>query len=125
MPAASKAPAMTRAIFFRSLHICSPSFAAVPILRSRGREVHLGSAQIGALDGGVGLQGRRRALADDAAGLDEVAAVGDVEALLGVLLHQQDADAGGADAGQRAEQLAAYARRESERRLVEQEDVGR
>ena len=64
-------------------------------------------------------------MADDATGLDQVAAVGDGETLLGVLLDQQDADAGLADAGERLEQLMGQHRRQAERRFVEQQDFRR
>ena len=60
--------------------------------------------------------------ADDMAVVEQIAAVGYGEALLGILLDQKNADAGFLDAGERAEQLGAKQRRKTERRLVEQED---
>ena len=63
--------------------------------------MHLRRAQVRALHGRIALQGDRRAFADDPAGLDQLAAIGDVETLFGVLLHQQDSHAGLADRRQR------------------------
>ena len=82
------------------------------------------SAQIRAAHGRVVLQLRGRAVADDASILQEIATAGDGEPLPGVLLHQQHADAQLLDARQRLEQLLAHERREAQRRLIQQQDVG-
>src|SRR6185436_7715211 len=75
--------------------------------------------EIGGLDLLVLRQGRGGIGADDVAVVEQIAAVGDGETLLGVLLHQKDADAGFLDAGERAEQFGAQERRQPERGLVE------
>ena len=51
-------------------------------------------AQIGALNGRVVLEHCRATGSDNAPRLDEVAAIGDLEAQPGILLDQQDADSG-------------------------------
>ena len=83
------------------------------------------AAQVGAPHGRIVAQPLRGALADNAAVLQEVPAVGNGQRLTGVLLHQQHAHAHVLDAAERLEQLAADQRREAERRLVQQQDVGR
>ena len=50
-------------------------------------------AEIGFAHGGIGDKVAGDAVADDTASLDQIAAVGNAQALLGVLLDQQDADA--------------------------------
>jgi hypothetical protein len=62
---------------------------------------------------------------DDAAGLDQIAAVGDVQALHGVLLDQQNSNTGLAYTRERVEQFAAQQRRKAKRRLVEQQQLRR
>src|SRR3984885_14154138 len=52
----------------------------------------------------------------------KIAAIGDGQALLGVLLDQKDPDASVLDARQRAEKFAAQKRRKPKRRLVEQQN---
>ncbi len=73
-----------------------------------------GDAEIGLAHGRVGGKARRLALADDAAGLDEVATIGDRQAFLGILLDKQHADAGVANMGQRLEQFMGQHRRQAE-----------
>ena len=102
--------------------LLSIAFFCADCLR-RGRS--LADSQIRALHRRIVAQRGGAPLPDDAAGLDQVAAVGDVQALLGVLLDQQDTDSGLADARERLEQLAAHQRREAERRLVEQQQLRR
>ncbi len=88
-----------------------------PLLSGRGRwraaVRSRAAAQIGAPHRRVVLQLRGGAFADDAAVLQQVAAVGDGQARPRVLLHQQHADAQLLDARQRLEQLAADQRRET------------
>ena len=52
------------------------------------------AAEIGALDGRIGLQLIGGAVPDDDAVLEHIAAVGDPQALLRVLLDEQEPDAG-------------------------------
>ena len=56
---------------------------------------------------------------------DHVGAVGDRDGALGALLDEEHRDAALADLGQRLEDLVDHRRREAERRLVEEQDVGR
>jgi len=63
--------------------------------------------------------------ADDMAVVQQVAAIGDRQTLLGVLLDQKDAHAGFLDARERSEQPQGQQRREAERRFVEQQDSRR
>ena len=85
---------------------------------------HLGcAAEVDLLHGRLALQAGGAALADNPTVLDEIAAVGNGQALVRVLLHQQHADAEASDAGERLEQLLADQRRQAERRLVEQKQT--
>src|SRR4051812_46599940 len=62
---------------------------------------------------------------DDVAGLKQVGEVGEFQRQIGVLLHQQDADAAlGADPPHDAEDLLHDQRREAEARLVQQQQLG-
>jgi hypothetical protein len=51
------------------------------------------AAEIGALDGRIGLQVGSRVVRDDAAVRQHIAAIGDAQALLRILLDQQQPDA--------------------------------
>ena len=62
-------------------------------------------------------------MADDDAVFEHIAAIGDPQALLRVLLHEQQPDAGLAHPAQRREQFLHHGGREPERWLVEQQDV--
>ena len=82
-------------------------------------------AEVGLAHGRIGGKVAGFAVADDAAGLDQIAAVGDGEALAGILLDEQHADAGLAHLGERLEKFVGEHRRQAERRLVEEQDLGR
>ncbi len=65
----------------------------------------------------------RRALQDDAAGFEHVAAIGGLQCRPCILLHQQHRDAGFPEGADDAENLAHDERGEAEARLVEQKDA--
>ena len=95
-----------------------------PVPERAGRVARLQpAAEIGAAHGRIVLQVAGRTLADDAAVLQEIAAAADRQALRGVLLDQQHADAQVLDAAERLEQLLAHQRREAEGRLIEQQHL--
>ena len=82
-----------------------------------------GAAEVDLLHGRLALQAGGAALADNPTVLDEIAAVGNGQTLVRILLHQQHADAEAADARERLEQFLADQRRQAERRLVEQKQT--
>jgi hypothetical protein len=65
--------------------------------------MYAAGAKISALDSGVVAELRSCARTDDAARLNQIAAVGKFQALLRVLLHEEHADAGLADTAERRE----------------------
>ncbi len=88
------------------------------------RLVNAADAEIGFAHRRIGGEIAGDAVADNAASLDQIAAVGNAQALLGVLLDQQDADAALAHLGERFEQLVRQQRRQAERGFVEQQELG-
>ena len=94
-------------------------------LLDEDRLMNAADAEIGLAHRRVGGKVAGDAVADDAASLDQIAAIGNAQALLGVLLDQQDADAALAHGGQRLEQFVGEQRRQAERGLVEQQELGR
>src|SRR5215475_2869256 len=82
------------------------------------------AAEIELADILVTAQPLGRAVEDDAAVLDHVAVVGDVEGDLGVLLHEQDRRAGTADRHEAAHELVDDERRKALRELVDEQQLG-
>src|SRR5205085_1010043 len=78
-----------------------------------------GRAEVGVADAGVGAEGGGGAFEDDAAVLEDVAAGGEVEGGVDVLLHDEDGGAGGGDGGQAFEQRVDDVGGEAERQLVD------
>src|SRR5437899_8315780 len=79
-------------------------------------------AEVGLADPRVAREIRRRAFGDDAPLLEDVRPGGDRERLDDVLLDQQHRDAVGVDAGDDLEHLIDDLGRQTERRLVEQQE---
>jgi hypothetical protein len=84
----------------------------------------LGVAQIGRLDFGIIGQRRGVVFADDGAGLQHVAAIGDRERQRGHLVDQEDRGALVAQVGEDIEQLGDHRRRQPKRGLIEQQNSG-
>src|SRR5881396_325020 len=80
-------------------------------------------AEVRALDVWVVHQRGARALADDAARLEDVAAMGEHQRGLDVLLHEEDGHATPVDLAQHTQDRLHDARGQAERRLVEDEQA--
>ena len=83
-----------------------------------------GDAKISLANSRIGGETIGPAFADDPPGLEQIAAVGDAEALPRVLLDEEDADPRLADMDERVEQLVGEERREPQRGLVEEQHLG-
>src|SRR5262245_8987144 len=109
--ASSAIPSPAAAILF--------DVAVAPALLSAG------AAEIELLDVGVAAQPLRGPVEHDAAALHHVAVVGDLERHGRALLDQQDGDAElAADLGEPSQQVLDHDRREAERELVDQQQLG-
>src|SRR2546422_6478828 len=91
---------------------------SISVLRRRGSD-----SQVGLPDGIGLLQLGAGALHDDLSRLQHVGAIGDLQGLHDVLLHQQDAHALLVERLQDAKQLLDQERREPQRRLVQDQEL--